>query len=420
MHFFTNPDKTTHIPNMRTLVVFNASLFLRKSILIILLGLIFVLLSGRLTLPTDTQTYNAAKLKEAQDIQSIAEANLEAFTLPKEELSALPDTQAQKIKEYTDFWTAVQRQSAALVQNYHVMQRYHRQTPDVTEEKWYILYQHVLNGIARNIISAESDIILRISRLQLLESHLTYTAQTDLGISIASPRPNASVTTYLLHVASGAHYLSFFPLIALILLLHNSFSVHEESGCAKLLRSLPICSIKRNFTQMLTQGCMALLSVGLCIVICCLAYFPGQATHYLYQHGHLLRSDNPFSPDILLMTYILPFQAYFKQVAGIYMLMLSFVALFTMLLSAQTKNSTAALLIPISVLLTCLMPNTVQMKLGRLPPALTALFSPQMIVEGKAALSVPVMKLIYVIGDLMCMIGILFKEHWFRWQYDVD
>ncbi len=406
----TNANDMSPQAKFSDLLVFFSRLFWGKRTTIIFLLFILTLLSGHLTMPANWHAFDREKQKEAQDILGIAGAYVDAYKVPEEaEVLSIDPEKLQMLDEQTQFWTQLQRQSSSLVQNYSVMQRYNTEPPENLGKGWHDLYNMVLQGLKQDTITVESDVVLRIGPVQLIEDDIYNQARASLGLEASERRPSCSRTQYWRNIFSGSHYFSILPLVALILLLHSSFSIDYESGSAKIINSLPVGDIKRNAARLMAQGILAVLLVALTIFFCSFAYPPGGEELFLQRHGSLLRLEEYLAIEVPYSEYVIVSGPYFLQAGKMYGLMLLFFSLFTMLLSARLKNSLLALLLPLTFLLINFMPNYMQSSLGKLPPTLTALFSPQMLIEGKASLSLDALEWIYLICGLIFLLGILFS-----------
>lgn len=420
MQIFMNSHDMVPQPGFWNLIVFFSRLFWRKKTWIIFLLLILTLLSGHLTMPANLLAYDSEKEEEAKDIFGIAEANVEAYKISdkdKAEPISIDHEKLKMIEKQTEFWIQLQTQSSTLLQAYNVMRRYNREPPENLGENWNSLYNTILHGLKQNTISVESDVVLRVGSSQLIEENLYHQACSSLNLKVSSLRPTYSRTQYWRNILSGSHYFSILPFVALILLLHSSFSVDYESGSAKIINSLPVSKIKRNAARLIGQGILATVSVVLIIFLCSFAYPAGEETAFLQGHSRLLHLEEYLSMDVRYTDYVILASSYFLKASKAYALMLLFYSLITMLLSARIKNSLLALFFPITFLLINYMPNYMQSDLGKLPPALSALFSPQMVIEGKASLSLYALEWIYFICCLVFILGIVFSVSQGRRSY---
>ncbi len=402
MRASTTSRAAAHRPSFSGLMCFSARLMLGRKLYAVILLLVMVLISGHMTMPGDLRAYDDGKHKEAQDINGIAAAFLEAYNMPGD-----MDEHATTIA----FWSQLQEQSRALMQSYNVMRRYNRERPAGLDEGWNTLYTDVLKGLEQGLIAKESDVLLRIGPVQMIEDNIYNNARKAMGLQPAELRPRHTRTQYWRNLLSGSHYFSIAPFVVLMLLLHGSFSIDHESGSEKTINSLPVSSISRNAARLLGQGLFAVVLVLMAVLLCSLTYPPGGDAFYLGGHGKLLSFETYLSHNISYAEHLLPAEAYFLRAGGLYGLSLLFFCLLTMLLSASIKNSILALLLPITLLLILYMPNYMQTSLGKLPPPYTALFSPQLVLEAKAALSFPVLSWLYMVGGLIYVSGILFTGY---------
>lgn len=410
MQVSTNSKNMAPQPIFSDLIIFFSRLFLGRKTYIIFLLLILMLLSGHLTMPANLIAYDNEKQKEAQDILDIAGTYVDAYKVP-EEARAIPTSheKLQVINEQTHFWTQLQRQSNLLVQSYGVMQRYNREPPESLGKDWHNLYNTILEGLKQHTITEESDVVLRIGLVQLIEDDIYNKARNSLGLGASELRPTYSRTQYWRNILSGSHYFSILPLVALMLLLHSSFSIDYESGSAKIINSLPVGSIKRNAARLTAQGILAAVLVALIVYLCSFTYPPGEETVFLQRHGSLLQLERYLTIDVPYFEYVILSGSYFLQGGKIYSLILLFFCFVTMLLSACSKNSLLALFLPLTFVLINYMPNYMQSRLGKDPQTLTALLSPQMVIEGKASLPSDALECVYLICVLALIWGILFS-----------
>ncbi len=395
-------------PGFAGLAAFSIKLMLGGRLYVLAALLAAVLLSGHLTMPGAVAQYDGDRLKEAQDISSIAGSVLEAYEASQG--SGGPAENAEKdegIEEALAFWDGLQRDSGAIAQSYQAMQKFKLGRPARMDENWHALYSAVLKGLEQGLIPEDSDLPLIIGKLRLMEDGIYNNARKAMGLRPLELRPGYSRGQYWRNLFSGWHYFSLAPLVILVLLLHGSFSLEEECGSAKLIRSLPAGSLRRNAARLLGQGLFAAGAVLTCILLCGLTYPAGGADHFLHGQGKLLDLNRNLLWDAHDTRYLLPSGAYFRQAGALYIILALFFVLLTMLLSAGTKNSLIALLVPVTLLFAFYMPNFMQTSLGRLPPGLTALLSPQFLMEDKAVFDVPAFCWRFLLAELAFALGIL-------------
>lgn len=399
-------------PTFPGLARFFAKLLLGKKTYILFALFVMILLSGHLSFPQAIANYNQDKQREAQDINGIAMAFLESYQSP-ENISehAFDQRTQQNINESVSFWSDLQTQSSILFQTYHVMMRYHKEQPSGLGKEWHAIYNKVLEGVKEGFLTKDADVLLRIGQVQLIEDSIYNNARKEMGMQPEQLRPAFSRAQYWRNILSGSHVFSILPLLMMVLLLHNSFSVDHESGSAKLINSLPVSNFKLNAARLLGQGllAMALLMIG--IILCSLTYPVVHESGYLWKHGQFLDLESYMTQHISYADYLLTEKAYFLRSGSLYLLMILLCGSFTMLLSNRVKNSILALLLPTTLLLFCFMPNHMRTSLGDVAPRLTALLSPQMVLENKAALSFSTLSGLFLICELVFILTILFSGH---------
>ncbi len=379
---------------------------LGKKLYAILGLLVVVLLSGHLTMPRAAVAFDERKLEESRDIANIATVLVEANQAMLED-SETKANKDDKRKQMLAFWGSIQRKSKALEQRYNTMKKYDMERDGQLARGWHELYAEVVVGLEKGLIKAESDLVLRIGRVRLLEEQIYNGGRKTKGLNVVELRPAYTRGEYWRSLAGGLHYFSVAPFVVLILLLHNSFSIDYESGSGKLINSLPVSSVKRNASRLLAQALLALgLTFG-CIVLCSFTYPVGEAEYYLSEHGNLLSIKYYLSHNISYAEYLMPAGRYYLQVGLMYGLTSMFASLLTILLSAKSKNGLVALLIPITVFLMLFMPNYMQTGLGKIPSPLTAHLAPQFVLENKAYLSMAQLCGLLLLCGLIFVLGII-------------
>lgn len=276
-------NKAPSQPNFPRMLLFSSKLLLGRRFFTLLLLLILLLLSGHLSLPEAEREYDAIKMQEAIDLQSFAMAVVRDQSSEKDETENKADDALLAV------WEKILRDSGSLVQGYSVLQRYQRERPAVLDTNWPTLYEFILTSLRKEYLKPDDVVILKIGIIPLIETHIYNAGRVELGLDNKELRPSYDRAQYWRNLFSGTHYLSFAPLLFLILILHNSFSMDYDSQSYKLLESLPLSATTRNIARLLAQLFLSLLIVWLCLLLCGLTYPAGDQnnTYYLQQQGNL-------------------------------------------------------------------------------------------------------------------------------------
>lgn len=387
-------DAAARIPGFFDLARFFIRLMKGRRLYVLAALLTLLLLSGHITMPADIRAHDQKKWIEAQDIAGIADTQ-------RNECENIAKTSADKeqitqIQPRLAFWRLLYQKSNAIIQIYNTMNRYGKARFPRLDESWYDLYLCVSDGIAKEIIRENSEVPFRTGTVAPIENMLCNNARKAAGGKPLEPRPAYSRGQYWRSVFSGSHYLFSAPLLVLIFLLHGSFGIENECGSTKLIRSLPAGGVKLNAARVAAQSAFSLLFVCVITALCSLTYPSVPSESYLAGQGKLLGFSAYLENGTDGAAVLLPAGAYFYRAAGLYFFIALFICMLTLLVSALTKSSVAALLLPVTLLISLFLPNHMSASMDALPSPVCAAFAPQMVIEGKAALAYSPLLILYL------------------------
>lgn len=361
-------------------------LLLGKRLLLVLLLLVAVLLCGHLSLRADEVRYDRNQRKVAADVEALAQGYVASYQTPhmKEKVKTDP-----KLQNTVAYWVTLEKQSKQILLSYTMMDKYHMDRQKELGADWHKLYHQLFEGYRQGILPEHSDVLLRIGEARLIENLLYNGARQESGLPPRELRPRNSRPDYAYAVPGGTNALSVALLLALLLLLHTSFSQDYDCGSFKLIETLPVPAWKRNAARLVAQGASALVLVLLCAFVVSLTFPAGSEDRFfLVGQGPVLTLEKyaQVADSLPYASYVLPSTSWLLRAFGLYLAWLLVFGLLALCLSARLKNSILALFLPVTLLLFGFLPNTLSLLNAQHPNPVAALLSPRLVLEKQAAL----------------------------------